>query len=560
MQRCVTAPGNPVLAMRGCDTLVDQDVIPPPPDGRLMTFTARRLKQEFSHRLVCTTSKLPLISMAAHDDSEKRSTVNDLLLNASSALELASQLAPLLPVPFVPSIFASAKLIVDAANNVRQNKTDCANLAKRVAELTLDVSRQIHGREELAGDHLKAALEQLQVQFLEIQHFMEQQVSLNLLKHFIRRGSITASVNELRLKLDFTMRTFQTTSSIRMELQMSNFQRHMMKEKEWDGQYRIYRLGDLYLQRSLYKDQNAEYFQAEVRHRAAVVKLLRNLQNRAAFLENTTALKHLKHPNVAQLDGLSDGDMDEFYFIALKGALIPAMDYMKAVPVDRRCIEYLHLDAELFLDDRSLQSSGDIFKLMVDFESRQPVIGAIEDFWPSYRYAEEQSWTTSFDKLMASCLRNRACRNYSIVPISPPPAAKYIYCDFPFEVRQLCSTPRTRLSAMKKAIDGFLFVMTDMLSSGMTPIEEILALFINCDVLRVFGKNVLGYLFYQTPSSAPLGSIGYLKFTQGGRPEFVVLDVMPEFKVTSKHQSCGKCGVGLSIDVADICWCGYAVH
>lgn len=52
-------------------------------------------------------------SRKTKDDGED--SAQDVLSNASSALDAAAQLAPLIPVPFVSSIFASAKIIVDCA-------------------------------------------------------------------------------------------------------------------------------------------------------------------------------------------------------------------------------------------------------------------------------------------------------------------------------------------------------------------------------------------------------------------------------------------------------------
>ena len=46
---------------------------------------------------------------------DKQDIVQTLLSQASAALDLAGNLAPLIPVPFVASIFSSAKVIVDAA-------------------------------------------------------------------------------------------------------------------------------------------------------------------------------------------------------------------------------------------------------------------------------------------------------------------------------------------------------------------------------------------------------------------------------------------------------------
>jgi hypothetical protein len=45
-----------------------------------------------------------------------KTTVPELLANARTALELAIKLAPLIPVPFVSSMFQSAQIIVNAAS------------------------------------------------------------------------------------------------------------------------------------------------------------------------------------------------------------------------------------------------------------------------------------------------------------------------------------------------------------------------------------------------------------------------------------------------------------
>lgn len=53
--------------------------------------------------------------------AEGDSVSGDLLEHARSALEMADKLAPMIPVPFASSIFASAQMIVDLAivSNVR---------------------------------------------------------------------------------------------------------------------------------------------------------------------------------------------------------------------------------------------------------------------------------------------------------------------------------------------------------------------------------------------------------------------------------------------------------
>lgn len=54
-------------------------------------------------------------STSSRPDDDKGISVQSILANASRALDVAKDLAPLLPVPFVGAIFISAKAVVDAA-------------------------------------------------------------------------------------------------------------------------------------------------------------------------------------------------------------------------------------------------------------------------------------------------------------------------------------------------------------------------------------------------------------------------------------------------------------
>ncbi|TDL21137.1 hypothetical protein BD410DRAFT_316580 [Rickenella mellea] len=186
---------------------------------------------------MASTSKCPTLS-------SKSATATDLLDNSIAVLQAAGQLAPLIPVPFVASIFVSATVIVDAARNVQQNKLNCAKLAKRVADLTHDVHKEIHGREELVDDRLNAALQQLQDKLSEIQRFMQEQASKSTLRRIISRANISTQITELTVELDYVMRTFKTTALIRMELHMAEVNQKLAvidqranEERKWDGKH-----------------------------------------------------------------------------------------------------------------------------------------------------------------------------------------------------------------------------------------------------------------------------------------------------------------------------------
>lgn len=59
-----------------------------------------------------TTSKNFRLAM---NSMREQTIVDDLMASASTALDLAMTMAPMIPVPFVASIFGSAKVIVEVA-------------------------------------------------------------------------------------------------------------------------------------------------------------------------------------------------------------------------------------------------------------------------------------------------------------------------------------------------------------------------------------------------------------------------------------------------------------
>ncbi|TDL21718.1 hypothetical protein BD410DRAFT_288053 [Rickenella mellea] len=180
-----------------------------------------------------TASRMPV---------SKRTTVEVLVSNSITALDLAKELAPLIPVPFVASIFASARVIVDAVQNVRQNKLACAELGKRVADLAVEIGRQIRGHEDLVDHRLEEALGQLQQRLNEISTFMDEQASLGVVSRVVRRGNVSTQVLELTSKLDYAMQTFKTMSTVRLELHIGKMQKQLatlneraQNDRLWDG-------------------------------------------------------------------------------------------------------------------------------------------------------------------------------------------------------------------------------------------------------------------------------------------------------------------------------------
>ncbi len=61
-------------------------------------------------------SKVLVVKSKKSPKSKKSNTVvEDLLANASTALDVATQFGPLIPIPIVSSLIASAQVVVKAA-------------------------------------------------------------------------------------------------------------------------------------------------------------------------------------------------------------------------------------------------------------------------------------------------------------------------------------------------------------------------------------------------------------------------------------------------------------
>ncbi|TDL23098.1 hypothetical protein BD410DRAFT_897917 [Rickenella mellea] len=310
---------------------------------------------------------------------KSRSTIDDSLSNASSFVEMAKAVAPLAPVPFLLGIIGTAQSIIDTAHGVRQNKSDCAELARRVSDLTEHIHGQIRGHEDIIDTTLAVTLEGFQQQLVEIEQFMLDHTSQQLISRIVHRGSVSVRIVKLTSKLNNAMQAFTTTLNLRLALQMNQLSRSMegfkdivAGNRQYDGQFHIYRRADVCLiaKRTLQQfcdGSSEEYHDGIIDGRTVAVKIYRNSPKR--FTAALNALKHVWHPNVAQLEGYSQNDC--YSFLVLKIVIFPLREYLSSLTQLEQMLTILksiaiYIDVELYLRDRGLTSMNPSTEFKVD--------------------------------------------------------------------------------------------------------------------------------------------------------------------------------------------------
>ncbi|KAI5118684.1 hypothetical protein M0805_003621 [Coniferiporia weirii] len=318
--------------------------------------------------------------------------VQEILQNASTALEVATDLAPLIPVPVLGSVFIAAKCIVDASVKIRQDRRACAELAEYAANLTCHVHKTIRGNENMIDKDLSLSLTQLSSVLEEVRNYMEYQVSLGLWRRLCRRSGISDTLARYKSRLDYTMQTFTTTSNIRLELGfrylkdgMDELRVASQNSQIFDGQYRIYRWGEIEIIRphetslDLFYSSDIEIYDAKIEGDVKVVKIYRDRQ---AFEHSRLVLKLARDcPKIpfAQLEGYAK-DLSS-PFLVLKGGLTNMFEYLTELNNADYFIKRLGFRAMLFLASHGLRWKGWVERLMISASGRL-ALGYSDDIAP----------------------------------------------------------------------------------------------------------------------------------------------------------------------------------
>ncbi|KAH8110979.1 hypothetical protein DFH11DRAFT_1616366 [Phellopilus nigrolimitatus] len=323
----------------------------------------------------------------------KSSRTQEILSNANTALSVASDLAPLVPVPILCSIFTAARQLVDVSVKMRQDKQESAELAEYVADLTCHIHKTLYGKESIIDKDLSLSLKQLCNVLDEVRIFMERQVALNIWQRFRHRCNVSEKLVQYRSRLQYSMQTFTTTSNIRQELSlrylrdgMDDLKSAVQSGQTFDGQYRIYRWGEIEILNSREPpaeeaSSEVEIYDAKVDGEVRVVKVYRDSET---FKRSNYVLKLVRErPGLpfAQLDGYASDTSSPF--LVLKGGLRNMFDYLIGLDsVDyfvRRLGFMIDMKrAMVFLTSHDLRWKGQVEKLMIS-ESGRLAMGYADD-------------------------------------------------------------------------------------------------------------------------------------------------------------------------------------
>ncbi|KAL5536802.1 hypothetical protein ACEPAF_625 [Sanghuangporus sanghuang] len=342
--------------------------------------------------------------------ASKSARSKEILQNASDILDVARNLAPVIPVPILSSIFITAKGIVDVSIKMHQDKREAAELAEYAATLTRVVHATIRGRENMIDKDLSLSLTQLSSSLDEIKSFMEHQAGLRFWERLCMRCEIAEKLAEYKSRLQYVMQTFMTTSGLRQELGLRYLKDGMDELKEtlqsgqtFDDQFRIYRWGEIeFLQVHDLSSQgflsDVEIYEARIEGQPKIVKVYRSQKT---FEVSRRVLKLVRYATLcneggcsgliwgserpllpfAQLEGYTSDSNTPF--IVLKGGLTNMFDYLRDLGIEDYFVERLRFMIDMkhamrFLAENGLRWKGWIEKLMIN-DSGRLVIGYVDD-------------------------------------------------------------------------------------------------------------------------------------------------------------------------------------
>ncbi|KLO19570.1 hypothetical protein SCHPADRAFT_67848 [Schizopora paradoxa] len=188
-------------------------------------------------------------SAGGADESDSRGSSkssDELLQNASLALDATIALAPLVPIPALSSVFSCAQIIVETAKKVREDRRAAAELAQQAVEMTRLIHETISGKEDRIDNDLRKALEDFELGLEDVRNIMLEQTSANFIRRLTRRAQFSERLSRCNSRLAYSMRTFSALSQVRLEVKFDELRTEVGQlRKRHDDGYRIYHVGDL---------------------------------------------------------------------------------------------------------------------------------------------------------------------------------------------------------------------------------------------------------------------------------------------------------------------------
>ncbi|KAG2143431.1 uncharacterized protein EDB93DRAFT_1156157 [Suillus bovinus] len=116
-------------------------------------------------------------------------------------------------------------LILQTIQSIQVNKSACDRLARRAAQILIDIDEQMRGRYHEAPEALLRNLDRFESTLISIHQFMKKLADLKWSDRFLRKSSIDDALVEYMRQLDEAAQAFQLATLINIHLAVSSLKR-----------------------------------------------------------------------------------------------------------------------------------------------------------------------------------------------------------------------------------------------------------------------------------------------------------------------------------------------
>ncbi|KAA1475345.1 hypothetical protein DENSPDRAFT_421363 [Dentipellis sp. KUC8613] len=294
--------------------------------------------------------------------------------HAAFALDIGSQLASVVPLNGLglQGLFDIAKQIVELLEKVKADKTACAVLAKKAAELVVHVTTVADARRRggAASAGMQANVTSLKTTLQDIEHKLQTIVQSKTLKRILHRARNADTLKECTAALDDAWRKFDTTALLLIQ----QTQDEIMARQDYDETHRLFRLCDIRVRKFLGPSATNSILEEEIGElctMGALVKVckLRPGADLAAFWRHLQRVKNVRHPQFPHLLGYSTHSSKIPFYVSAPLTAGPFMRYLEDSYRSIKSIPFSQEDEPSGLA-ADLQFKLTVFKLVDQIEVR----------------------------------------------------------------------------------------------------------------------------------------------------------------------------------------------
>ncbi|OAX35033.1 hypothetical protein K503DRAFT_830922 [Rhizopogon vinicolor AM-OR11-026] len=145
-----------------------------------------------------------------------------------TATTLSRDLISTLQFPPATAAVSVLLLILETIQSIQVNKSGCDRLARRAAQILLDIEEQMRGRYDEAPEMLVRNLAKFESTLVSIHQFMRQLADSKWSVRFLRRSTIDDALVEYIRMLDEAAQSFQLATLINIQLAVSSLRANTM--------------------------------------------------------------------------------------------------------------------------------------------------------------------------------------------------------------------------------------------------------------------------------------------------------------------------------------------